>query len=56
LPKNQASWEPKTELMKDIPNLIKSLDKIADDPNSGYTTLIPEKILSKKTIDNRINY
>jgi hypothetical protein len=56
LPKSRASWEPKTELMKEIPNLIKSFDKIADDPNSGYTTLIPQKILSKKTINNRINY
>jgi hypothetical protein len=29
LPKSQASWEPKTELMKDVPNLIKAFDKIA---------------------------
>jgi hypothetical protein len=27
---SQASWEPKTELIKEIPNLIQSFDKIAN--------------------------
>lgn len=48
LPKSKASWETKTDLIKDIPQMVQKFDKmIIDDPDTGYDKLVPEKILSK---------
>jgi hypothetical protein len=48
LPKSKASWESKTDLMKDIPQMVQKFDKmIIDDPDAGYDKLVPEKNINK---------